>query len=144
MVIFSTLGRTPQAPGPRASISSAWTGARGSCGKGAHRTSRSPVVPLELVDGVEKAPVRMGAEKRRIRRGVHRAHLPQLPREPVHAEEIDALGPGACGVRPNVEKITIRRPLRATREAEETDRRCGQEVAARWVARMGHLGALRH
>src|SRR5438046_1883979 len=85
------------------------------------RNARSPVVVLELVDRVEKAPVRMGAEKRRIRPGIHRAHLLQSPRAPVHANEIDALRPGADGICPNVEKITIRRTLRATREPDETD-----------------------
>src|SRR5207302_9711845 len=67
-----------------------------------------------------------------------RAHSLQSPRAPVHANEIDALRPGAYRIRPNVEKITIRRTLRATREPDEADRRCGQEVAARQVARMGH------
>src|SRR5438067_190972 len=83
----------------------------------------------------------MGAEKRRIRPGIDRAHSLQFPRAPIHADEIDAFRPGAYRIRPNVEKITIRRTLRATREPDEADRRCGQEVAARRVASVGHLGA---
>src|SRR6266568_6108538 len=83
----------------------------------------------------------MDGEEGRVRAGIHRADSLQLTRAPVHADEIDTLRPGAFGIGPNVEKIIIRRTLRATREPDETDRRRGQEVAARQVARMGHLGA---
>ena len=99
-----------------------------------HRTSRSPVVLLQLVDGVEHAPVRVDGEEGRVRAGGHRADSPQLSGAAVHADEIDALGPGAFGIGPNVEEVTG--TLRTTRQPDETDRRRGQEVAAR-----AHLGA---
>src|SRR6266513_1103912 len=102
--------------------------------EGAHRAL------LDLVHGVEHAPVGVDREEGRVRAGVHRADSPQVPRAPVHAKQIDAPGPGACGIRPGVEEITIDL-LRAQRERDETDGRRGQEVAARLVARIGHLGA---
>src|SRR5205823_10768946 len=103
--------------------------------EGAHRAL------LELVHGVEHASVRVDREEGRVRAGGHRADSPQLSGAAVHADEIDALGPGAFGICPNVEKITIRGTLRATREPDETDRRRGQEVTARQVGGVGHRGA---
>src|SRR5213082_1020927 len=103
--------------------------------EGAHRAL------LELVHGVEHASVRVDREEGRVRAGGHRADSPQCPGAPVHADEVDALGAGAFGICPNVEKITIRGTLRATREPDETNRRRGQEVAARQVAGVGHRGA---
>ena len=47
--------------------------------------------------------VRVYGEERRLLAGIHRANLAQLARLPVHANEIDALAPAGCSVRPDVE-----------------------------------------
>src|SRR6266566_3885848 len=118
--------------------------------EGAHRTGWFSIVLLELVDGVENASVRVDGEERRVRAGIHRADSLQLAGAAVHAEKIDALGPAAVGIRPNVEETTVRLrlvaqrgALRATRERHETDRRRGEEVAARGVMRVDHQTKLR-
>src|SRR5438067_10376248 len=54
----------------------------GNC-EGAHRTGRSPVVVLELVDRVEKAPVRMDA-------GANPSFLGTHPRSEEHTSELQS------------------------------------------------------
>src|SRR5439155_24752398 len=111
---------------------------------------RSALVLLELIDGVEHTPVGVDRQEGRVRAGIHRADSLQLAGAPVHADEIDPFGPGAFGVCANVDEVIIlpdivaqRGIVRATREPDETDRRHGEEVAARRLARIDHRTNLR-
>ena len=86
--------------------------------EGAHRTARLPIVLLNFVHRVENAAVRVDGEKRRLLAGVHRAHSAQLARLPVHANEVDAITPVGCSVRPDVEELIV--GLRLTLKCDET------------------------
>src|SRR2546430_2163933 len=63
--------------------------------EGAYRTSCSPFVFLELVDGVEQTPVGVDREEGGVRAGIHRAHLLQLAGASVNVEQIDPFTPCA-------------------------------------------------